>query len=309
MPQVDQIQIGSTTYDVLQSSNATFTGTSNDASSATSWTNVETLASSETNGSIFTKISSMFKNIRYLYSRLGNTDISGVGSTVTTAIKNLNTGKAAANHTHDTSTLETADGQPLISNTQTNATNRAASAKLVYDMNTILTAINNERSSYVTKLGISNNSTITLYHGNTSVSSGSITTATNTSAGLLPKLANTTAKCLLGNGTWGQAGSTYANVSTAAPGLMPKLNNNAGYYMNGTGNWSVPPNTNTTYAFSNKGVTLAWNTQSTIAVCGGTNITVKMPAAPTNTTYGTNVGCYGTLDGTTLTLNARNFRV
>ena len=90
---------------------------------------------------------------------------------------------------------------------------------------------------------------------------------------------------------------------------MPKLNNNAGYYMNGTGNWSVPPNTNTTYAFSNKGVTLAWNTQSTIAVCGGTNITVKMPAAPTNTTYGTNVGCYGTLDGTTLTLNARNFRV
>ena len=174
-------------------------------------------------------------------------------------------------------------------------------------MNTILTSINNERSSYVTKLGISNNSTITLYHGNTSVSSGSITTATNTSAGLLPALANTTAKCLLGNGTWGQAGSTYANVTAAAPGLMPKLNSNANYYMNGTGNWSVP--TGTTYAFSNKSATLAWNTQSTIAVCGGTNITVKMPAAPTNTTYGTNVGCYGTLSGTTLTLNTRNFRV
>ena len=273
MPQVDQIQIGTTTYDILQSNAATFTGISNDTSdtSATSWTNVEALASSETNGSIFTKISSMFKNIRYLYSKIGELDIGEAGTSVSDAIKNLYENKADKNHTHDTSSLETADGQPLIANTQTNATNRAASAKLVYDMNTILTSINNERSSYVTKLGISNNSTITLYHGNTSVSSGTLTTATSAAIGLLPKLANTTAKCLLGNGTWGQAGSTYANVSTAAPGLMPKLNNNASYYMNGTGNWTIPPNT--------------------------------------NTTYGTNVGCYGTLSGTTLTLNTRNFRV
>ena len=273
MPQVDKIQIGTTEYDILQSNAATFTGISNDTSdtSATSWTNVEALASSETNGSIFTKISSMFKNIRYLYSKIGELDIGEAGTSVSDAIKNLYENKADKNHTHDTSSLETADGQPLISNTQIAATNRAASAKLVYDMNVTLSEINNERSSYVTKLGISNNSTITLYHNNTSVSTGTLTTATTAVNGLLPKLANTTTKCLLGNGTWGQAGSTYANVSTKAPGLMPKLNNNAGYYMNGTGNWSVPPNT--------------------------------------NTTYGTNVGCYGTLSGTTLTLNTRNFRV
>ena len=310
MPQVDQIQIGSTTYDILQSSDATFTGTSNDTTdaSATSWTEVEKLASSETNGSIFTKLSSMFKNIRYLYSKIGNIDIGEAGTSISDAIEHLYTNKADINHTHDSSTMIAPDGSALISNTQIADSNHVPSSLLVKIMNDTLTAIAEERSSYVTSLSISNNSTITLFHGNTSVSTATLTTATTAVNGLLPKLANTTAKCLLGDGSWGQAGSTYANVSTAAPGLMPKLPNNANQYINGTGNWTVPPNT--TYAFSNKAATLAWNTTSTIATVGGTNITVKMPANPnTNTTYGTNVGCYGTLSGTTLTLNERNFRV
>ena len=70
------------------------------------------------------------------------------------------------------------------------------------------------------------------------------------------------------------------------------------------------PDTNTTYAFSNGNPTLAWGTKSTVGTAGGVEFTVTMPANPnTNTTYGTNVGCYGTLSGTTLTLNTRNFRV
>ena len=56
---------------------------------------------------------------------------------------------------------------------------------------------------------------------------------------------------------------------------------------------SVPSNavftdTNTTYAFTNKAPTLAWNTTSTVGVAGGVAFTVKMPANPdtnTNTTY------------------------
>ena len=44
--------------------------------------------------------------------------------------------------------------------------------------------------------------------------------------------------------------------------------------------------TNTTYTFTNKAATLAWNTTSTIATVGGVDITVKLPANPdTNTTY------------------------
>ena len=270
MPQVDQIQIGTTTYDVLQSPNATFTGTSNDTddSSATSWIVVEKLATSETNASIFTKISSMFKNIRYLYSKIGDLDIGDAGTSISDAINNLIENKADKNHTHDSSTMKASDGTALISTTQIADNNHVPSSLLVKNMNDTLTAINNERSSYVTKLGITNNSTITLYHVNTSVSSATLGTATTANNGLLPKLNGSATKCLLGNGTWGNIGSTYATVTTAAAGLAPKLSNNASQYLSGTGNWTVP----------------------------------------TNTTYGTSQGCYGTLSGTTLTLNTRNFR-
>ena len=77
MSNINKILVGSTTYDITPSSDGTFEGTSDDVAdgSATSWTTVATLTTGETNGSIFTKISNMFKNIRYLYSRLGTTDI------------------------------------------------------------------------------------------------------------------------------------------------------------------------------------------------------------------------------------------
>ena len=200
--------------------------------------------------------------------------------------------------------------------------------------------------------------------------------------------------CLLGDGTWGTAGSTYATVTTAAPGLAPTLSGTATQYLNGNGEWTTPPDNNTTYAvatstapglcpqlvgltnvyflkgdgtwavptnttyanftsaaaglvpaaksgstniattgyvltgagwaagtkyntdnnttysFSNGNPTLSWGNKSTVGTVGGVALTVTMPANPnTNTTYGTNVGCYGTLSGTTLILNTRNFRV
>ena len=356
MPQVDQIQIGTTTYEILQSSDATFTGTSNDVAdaSASSWTSVAALSSSETNGSIFTKISSMFKNIRFLYKRLGTSDISSLGSTVTAAITSLNTNKAAKDHTHDTSSLKTASGAALISTSQTSDDSRVPSAKLVYNMNTILSEINNERSSYVTKLGITNNSTITLYHVNTSVSSGTLTTATTANAGLLPKLNGSATRCLLGNGTWGTVGSTYANFSSAAAGLTPAASSGgssiatSAYVLTGAG-WRAGTkyNTDTSYsaatASANGLMTSADKTKLNGITAGATSYGTftsaangLVPAAKsgttsylttgyvltgggwragtkyntdTDTTYGTNVGCYGTLNGTTLTLNTRNFRV
>lgn len=65
---------------------------SGDAASANAWTDVAVIKSGETHKSLFDKISTMFKNVRYLYKLLGSTDISQVGNgTVTGAIKNINT--------------------------------------------------------------------------------------------------------------------------------------------------------------------------------------------------------------------------
>lgn len=65
--------------------------TSTDATEPTEYTDVELLASGEKHSSLFAKISTMFKNIRYLYKMLGTTDISSIGDgTVTGGISSLN---------------------------------------------------------------------------------------------------------------------------------------------------------------------------------------------------------------------------
>ena len=401
--QINKVSIEGSVYQITPSTDGTFTGTSEDSTSPSSWTTVAVLSSGETNGSIFTKISQMFKNIRYLYSKLGDIDISTSGNSITDAISNLETNKADTNHTHNTATTAAAGFMPVLEDDTT---------KFLRSDGTWVKPAGAEYEV--------------------------VTTA---GPGLAPTLDGDPTKCLLGDGSWGSAGSTYADVTTTASGLMtstdkvkldtidtsannyihptytsaesglykvavdgeghvtgatavakaditalgiPASDTNTtyatftsaanglvpaaksgttnyattGYVLTGAGwatgtkyntdtnttyanlkgcttaaagtaglapaaaagainrylrcdaTWQVPPNTNTTYAFSNKGVTLAWNTQSTIATVGGVNITVKMPANPnTNTTYGTNVGCYGSLSGTTLTLNTRNFRV
>lgn len=65
--------------------------TSNDDTSVSSWNDVNKLESGESHKSIFSKISTMFKNIRFLYNTLGTTDISTIGDgTVSSAISTLN---------------------------------------------------------------------------------------------------------------------------------------------------------------------------------------------------------------------------
>ena len=114
MAQIDKIQVGSTTYDIAPSADSTNTFTSGDVAdgSASSWTTIAKLASGETTTSILGKISNMFKNIRYLYSRLGTTDISGTGTTITAAIAALESGKAASSHTHSAFTSAAAGFVP-----------------------------------------------------------------------------------------------------------------------------------------------------------------------------------------------------
>lgn len=50
-----------------------------DDKNPTAWSDVELLTSKEEQRSLFSKISTMFKNIRYLYKILGTTDISNIG--------------------------------------------------------------------------------------------------------------------------------------------------------------------------------------------------------------------------------------
>lgn len=82
---------GGATFQNVDDHTATFTSADVADGSATEWTTVAKLASGETHKSIFGKISTMFKNVRYLYKMLGTTDISSIGGgTVTGAINTLN---------------------------------------------------------------------------------------------------------------------------------------------------------------------------------------------------------------------------
>lgn len=62
-----------------------------DVEESTEWTDVDVLASEEKHSSIFSKISTMFKNIKYIWKMIGQTDISSIGDgTITGTINMLN---------------------------------------------------------------------------------------------------------------------------------------------------------------------------------------------------------------------------
>ena len=71
--------------------NSIVTYESMDNADVTSWTDVDVIESGEKHHSLFKKISTMFKNIRYLFKTLGTTDISAIGDgTVTGGLSKIN---------------------------------------------------------------------------------------------------------------------------------------------------------------------------------------------------------------------------
>lgn len=96
--------------------NNSVTFTTADSISSAEWTDVEQMKSGEKHSSLFNKISTMFKNMRYLYKMLGSTDISAIGDGTTTGaiaaqnetfakqISELNTNLATKANTSDLST-------------------------------------------------------------------------------------------------------------------------------------------------------------------------------------------------------------
>ena len=145
---IDKIKVGSTTYDVSPSASGTLntSGTTKFASSdvaqgsATGWTNVDQMTTSDNHATLFTKITQMAKNVRYLYNVLGT------GFSTGSTVKGQIDGKAPANHSHSVSQLPT-------SSTQVNSNDYIPTSALIYSMNQTLTSLNDASIKIKTKYG------------------------------------------------------------------------------------------------------------------------------------------------------------
>ena len=150
MASVDKVKVGSTSYDISPSKDGTLNGfTSNDAASPTAWSAADAITTSDTNSTIFSKITTMIKNVRWLYSKLGTTDFSATGqSTVTGALSALQTGlngKAASSHSHTTAQLP-------VSSSQTNSNSYIPTSALVYSMQQKINSLNDATNSLKTSV-------------------------------------------------------------------------------------------------------------------------------------------------------------
>lgn len=112
--------------------------TSEDASTNPTWTNTEVLSSGETHSSIFTKISAMFKNVRYLYSKIGTKDVSTVGGdgTITDAIVSMNT--SLDNSVEVDPTSDEAETNPVLESIDADTLGNKYSAE---DIDAIITSL------------------------------------------------------------------------------------------------------------------------------------------------------------------------
>lgn len=132
MASVDKVRIGTTTYDMSPSKDGTLIGyTSNDAASPTAWTDATAITTSDTNGTIFSKITTMIKNVRWMFSVLGTVDFSSTGATTISdalvAIKTALDGKASSSHSHTT-------GDLTVSSTQINSESYVPTSSVFYAM-------------------------------------------------------------------------------------------------------------------------------------------------------------------------------
>lgn len=83
------LDTGSDTYKATGTAvveNAAPTYTSGDAASPTSWTDVTVLSSGLSVKTLLNRISTMIKNVRWLYSKLGTTELGTTATTITGAI-------------------------------------------------------------------------------------------------------------------------------------------------------------------------------------------------------------------------------
>ncbi len=88
--------------------------TSGDSAGEAGWTDVDALQSGETHKSFAQKVSTMFKNLRYIWGVCGSTDISKIGDgTLTGAINALNTGIASNSWYRSSSPVTNTSGDAI----------------------------------------------------------------------------------------------------------------------------------------------------------------------------------------------------
>ena len=142
MSSIDKVKVGDTTYDVSPSASGTLNGyTSNDNGTPPAWDEVSTISSGDTNSSIFGKLTSMVKNVRWLYSKLGTSDFSVSGDTVTGALGSLQgelSNKSPVSHTHVVGDL------PVTNDTQANSTTLIPSSAAIYSLYTTMSNLSSE---------------------------------------------------------------------------------------------------------------------------------------------------------------------
>ena len=140
MAYVDKARVEGTLYDISPSPTGNLDSTSENAytssdvaqANVTTWTNVDPILNTEQHRSIFSKVTGMIKNIRYLYNLVGSgTFAPGNGTTITDVVNN----KAPKSHSHTAAQLPT-------SNSQINSTSYVPTSALIYSMNQTLNSLN-----------------------------------------------------------------------------------------------------------------------------------------------------------------------
>ena len=133
MASVNKIRIGDNVYDISISPTGTMDTTSANRyvssdvaqTNATTWTSVEPILVTDNHKTIFTKLTQMIKNVRYLFN------LFGTGFTTTKTITSVVNSKANKNHSHTVAQIPT-------SNSYTNSTSSIPTSALVYQLNSAI---------------------------------------------------------------------------------------------------------------------------------------------------------------------------
>lgn len=152
MASVDKLKVGDTTYDVSLNADGTLSGyVSNDNISPSAWIEADSISAEDINSSIFSKLTGMVRNIRWLHIKLGTEDFSSVGDTITEALDYLQTelsNKAPIHHTHTVSTL------PVTNDTYANSTTLIPSSAAVYSLYTTMGDLSSEITELEEKISL-----------------------------------------------------------------------------------------------------------------------------------------------------------
>ena len=148
MASVNKIRIGDNVYDISISPTGTMDTTSANKyvssdvaqANAITWTSVEPILVTDNHKTIFTKLTQMIKNVRYLFN------LFGTGFTTTNTITSVVNGKANKNHSHTVAQIPT-------SNSYTNSTSSIPTSALVYQLNSAIAEAQDRIEALQSQLG------------------------------------------------------------------------------------------------------------------------------------------------------------